>query len=239
MPPDDRDHRDDSQAPSASRERLLTDAGALATYLAECLAPPPLEGAAPVEGPVEGPVEAALRLAGRKPRHAAVLAPLYARDGQPHLIFTRRAADLSTHSGEISFPGGSRDSADSSLAHTALRETHEELGIPQRAITLLGALPATYTVVSNFLVTPYVGWLGEGLPDLRPQASEVAEVIEASLSALDDPAIYHQELWTRDGQTHAVHFFDLSPYRIWGLTGRILRDLLDLLDLLDLAPPRA
>jgi 8-oxo-dGTP pyrophosphatase MutT (NUDIX family) len=212
------------------RELLLADAEALTAWLrARLLAPD-----APPADPIK---DTALlndpRLLGRVPRQAAVLAPLYARDGQPYLLFTQRSADLSTHSGEISFPGGSRDPADRSLAQTALRESHEELGLEPARVTLLGLMPPAYTVVSNFLVTPYVGWLGEGLPALHPQTAEVAEIIEAPLSALDDHLIYHTEQWTRGGVTHAVHFYDFGPYRIWGFTGHLLNDLLALL------PPRA
>ncbi len=227
-----------------SRSALLADATTLTAYLTDRLIPPPpttmparaAQSAAQSAAQGEEPDEAAARalaldprFRGVTPRRAAVLAPLYARDGRPHLLFTRRAATLSKHSGEISFPGGSRDPSDSSLAHTALRETHEELGLDPARVTLLGAMSTEYTVVSNFLVTPYIGWLGEGLPTLRPQVAEVAEVIEAPLSALDDLLIYHEETWTRGGQAHTVHFYDFGPYRIWGFTGRLLNGLLALL----------
>ncbi len=210
-----------------SRVELLEDAEALATYLRLRLTPAHLDLASAM--PDTPPVFQDLRLYGKTPRQAAVLAPLYARDGKPHLLFTLRAAGLSSHSGEISFPGGSRDPGDVSLAHTALRESQEELGLPPTSVALLGAMPPAYTAVSNFLVTPYVGWLGEGLPPLRPQESEVAEVIEAPISALDDHLIYHEEMWSRGGEVHAVHFYDFGPYRIWGFTGRLLHQLLALL----------
>ena len=211
-----------------SRDTLLTDAEALASFLSARLAPPTSE---PTDASFEASSEP--RIIGVAPRFAAVLAPLYARGGEPYLLFTRRSADLHAHSGEISFPGGSRDPSDGSLAQTALRESYEELGLERTRVTLLGALQPAYTVVSNFLVTPYVGWLGEGLPPLRPQLSEVAEVIEAPLSALDDARIYHEELWTRGGIAHAVHFYDFGAYSIWGLTRRLLHQLLAL------QPPRA
>jgi 8-oxo-dGTP pyrophosphatase MutT (NUDIX family) len=211
-----------------TRAALLADAEALAAYLRALLAP--ISAPSPASGDALSSVEP--RWLGRSPRQAAVLAPLYARDGKPYLLFTRRAATLSRHSGEISFPGGSRDPEDTSLAQTALRETEEELGLPASRVTLLGALPPEYTVVSDFLVTPYVGWLGEGLPVLRPQVAEVAEVIEAPMSALDDHLIYHEEMWARGDAVHAIHFYDFGPYRIWGFTGRLLHHLLALL------PPR-
>jgi 8-oxo-dGTP pyrophosphatase MutT (NUDIX family) len=62
-------------------------------------------------------------------RVAAVLAPLYLRDGRPHLLFTRRAATLNAHRGEIAFPGGSHEPTDGALASTALREAEEEIGL--------------------------------------------------------------------------------------------------------------
>ena len=218
---------DDGMDAVPSRFELLEDAEALAAYLRPRLTPTlPNPGPAPSETP---PALPDLRMYGKTPRQAAVLAPLYARDGKPHLLFTVRAVGLSSHSGEISFPGGSRDPDDMTLAQTALRESHEELGLPPTSVSLLGAMPPAYTAVSNFLVTPYVGWLGEGLPPLHPQESEVAEVIEAPISALDDHLIYHEEMWARGGEIHAVHFYDFGPYRIWGFTGRLLHQLLALL----------
>lgn len=221
------DRRDDD-----ARRALLGDADALARYLRPLLTPPPdlasPDGYADLEVTPTGILELGIE-PGPTARHAAVLAPLYARDGEPWLLFTRRATGLSRHSGEISFPGGSRDPADPSLAHTALRETYEELALDTSRVRLLGALPAVYASVSNFIVTTYVGWLGEGLPELAPASGEVAEIIEAPLSALDDPAIFHEELWTRGGVAHPVMFYDYGSYRIWGLTGRLLHHLLSLL----------
>ncbi|HET9111905.1 MAG TPA: CoA pyrophosphatase [Ktedonobacterales bacterium] len=225
---------DDGMEAAPSRIDLLEDAEVLALYLRQRLAPAALDlsfSKAPTMAGLPTTL-ADPRIYGKNPRQAAVLAPLYARDGKPHLLFTLRAAGLSSHSGEISFPGGSRDPEDTSLAHTALRESQEELGLPPSSVALLGAMPPAYTAVSNFLVTPYVGWLGEGLPLLQPQESEVAEVIEAPISALDDHLIYHEEMWSRGGEVHAVHFYDFGAYRIWGFTGRLLHQLLALL------PPR-
>src|SRR5262249_45831303 len=117
-------------------------------------------------------------------REAAVLAPFYVCDGVPCLLFTLRSLDLPSHRGEISFPGGSRDRGDPSLEWTALRETQEELGLDPQRVEVLGPLPPVWAAVSDFLIQPYVGWLGEGLPLLTPNAAEVAEVIEAPLAAL-------------------------------------------------------
>jgi len=197
-----------------SRIELLRHADALTVFLRRALPAAPTSTLAP---------------GAQVARAAAVLAPLYVRDGLPCLLFTQRSQDLSTHRGEISFPGGSRDATDASLEQAALRETREELGLDPAAVDLLGPLPTVFAAVSNFLIQPYVGWLGDGLPMLTPNPREVAEVIEAPLEALAEPAIYHSEIWRRAGADHLIHFYDFGPYRIWGVTAHILRSLLDML----------
>src|SRR5215467_13645470 len=146
------------------RDLLLHDADALTRFLRGQLA------SLPPHTPIE---------AERSARSAAVLAPLYAVAGQPYLLFTKRSGDLPTHKGQISFPGGSRDPADTSLAETALREAKEEIGLEPSQVEILGALTPVYVSVSNFLITPQVGWLGEGLPQLHINPAEVAELIQA------------------------------------------------------------
>jgi 8-oxo-dGTP pyrophosphatase MutT (NUDIX family) len=193
---------------------LLDDAAALMAFLRERL--PTL-------------VPAPLSIGNAVPREAAVLAPFFALGGQPHLLFTVRSQNLTKHRGEISFPGGARDPDDISTEHTALREAEEELGLSRSGVEVLGALPPVFAGVSNFVITPYVGWLGEGRPQLTPNPREVAEVFDAPLSALAEPAIYHSEVWRRFGQAHTIHFYDFGAYRIWGATGRMLRSLLELL----------
>ena len=196
------------------RDLLLHDAGALATFLRAQLA------SLPPYTPLE---------AERTARIAAVLAPLYAIDSQPYLLFTRRSSDLPTHKGQISFPGGSRDPGDASLAETALREAKEEIGLEPSRVEILGALSPVYVSVSNFVITPQVGWLSEGLPPLHSNPAEVAELIQAPVAALADPAIYHAEIWHHLGASHLVHFFDFAPYVIWGATAMMLYSLLSLL----------
>lgn len=197
------------------RATLLVDAAALVDYLRHTLADQPV-----VQPPV-GIVSSA--------RAAAVLAPLYASAGRPHMLFTLRSLDLSRHSGEISFPGGRSDAADTSLEATALRETYEELGVVPNRVEVLGPLPSVFTGVSSYLITPFIGWLGDVLPSLTPSPAEVAEVIDAPLAALADPAIHHSEIWRRGGVEHLIHFYDFGHYRIWGATGHMLHSFLTLL----------
>ena len=199
---------------TTSRAALLSDARMLMPYLRAQLAT-----LAP----------AALAPGAEAARAAGVLAPLYAVAGRPHLLFTVRSRDLSKHKGEISFPGGSRDPGDHSLEETALREAREEIDLDPAGVELLGPLPPVFAAVSNFVITPFVGWLGEGVPTLAPNPAEVAEVIYAPLTALAEPAIYHSELWQRFGTAHLIHFYDFGAYRIWGATARMLHSLFELL----------
>jgi len=159
-------------------------------------------------------------------RVAAVLAPLYLKDGQPHLLLTRRAATLSAHRGEIAFLGGAREPEDAELSHTALREAKEEIGLDPARVTLLGMLEPVVTVVSNFTILPFVGYLPDGPGPLSANPQEVDTILEAPLAALADPLIFHSEEWQRADAAHTVYFFDYGPNRIWGATGRMLVDLL-------------
>jgi 8-oxo-dGTP pyrophosphatase MutT (NUDIX family) len=170
-------------------------------------------------------------LEGERPeaRKAAVLIALFAQDGETHVAFIRRASTLRAHGGEIAFPGGSFEVEDGSPVATALREAHEEIGLAPERVEALGLLQPVFTVVSNFLIVPVVAYLPAGPGQLYVQAGEVAEVLLLPLHALADPAIAHTEIWTRDGVTRPVHFYDYGSLRIWGATGRLLNALLLLL----------
>ena len=169
-------------------------------------------------------------LEGQHPlaRKAAVLLALFDQEDETHLVFIRRATTLRAHSGEIAFPGGAVDADDASSVMTALREAQEEIGLDPARVNVLGILPAVFTVVSNFLITPVVAFLPRGLGTLRLQASEVTELILLPLHGLADPAIMHTEQWTRGGSTRTVYFYDYGSYRIWGATARIVNTLLEL-----------
>lgn len=162
-------------------------------------------------------------------RKASVLLGLFDQNNETHLAFIRRASTLRAHSGEIAFPGGATEVSDVSPIGTALREAQEEIGLEPSRVEVLGIMPPVFTAVSNFLVTPVVGYLPEGPGILRLQMSEVAEIILLPLEGLADPAIYHTEQWVRDGVRHTVYFFDYGSYRIWGATARMLHTLLELL----------
>jgi 8-oxo-dGTP pyrophosphatase MutT (NUDIX family) len=156
-------------------------------------------------------------------RDAAVLAPLYAgADGELHAVFTRRRHDLKRHPGEISFPGGRRD-RDETLVETALREAHEEVGLPPDAVHVLGALEPTPTFVTNYAIYPFVGMIEPGFEWVAEQG-EVEEVLELPLNALRDG--YGERRLVRRGIPFRTPTYEVGGHVIWGATARILGDLL-------------
>ena len=159
---------------------------------------------------------------------AAVLVALYVDGGDLHAVFTRRRHDLRRHAGEISFPGGRRDPEDASLLDTALRETEEEIGLPRDLVRVLGALPPTPTVATNYGVYPFVGLIEPGRPwTLSPR--EVDEVLELRLSELR-AARTRRRLLHR-GIPFRTDVYDISKDAvIWGATARIVGDLLARVD---------
>jgi 8-oxo-dGTP pyrophosphatase MutT (NUDIX family) len=173
-------------------------------------------------------------LAGHRPRTfahqglrpAAVLLPLYERNGEETLLFTRRTDNLEHHRGEISFPGGARHPEDPDLETTALRETEEEMGIAAADVELLGRLDDCYSV-HGYHVVPFVGVFPWPYP-FRINRDEIAAVIEVPVAALRDPAIFSTEDWQHRGRTHPVHFYRYGDHAIWGLTAAMLKQFLEL-----------
>jgi 8-oxo-dGTP pyrophosphatase MutT (NUDIX family) len=162
-------------------------------------------------------------LHGAEPVSAAVLVPLFRADGQTLLVLTRRRADLRRHAGEISFPGGRRDPDDTDLARTALREAQEEIGLDPAQVTLLGELPATSTIATNYLIHPYVASIPAGLGwQLSPH--EVDSVLELPLSAIRAGRTITQ--LQRRGLTFMTDAYVVGEHLIWGATARIIEHLL-------------
>jgi 8-oxo-dGTP pyrophosphatase MutT (NUDIX family) len=154
---------------------------------------------------------------------SAVLVPLFCDPaGSLHAVFTRRRDDLRRHAGEISFPGGRRDAGET-LEQTALREAHEEIGLPPGEVDVIGALAPVGTFVTNYAIYPFVGLIEHGFEWVAHEA-EVAEVLEL---ALDDLAAGHsQKRLVRRGLAFKTDVYEVGPHMVWGATARILADLL-------------
>lgn len=154
------------------------------------------------------------------PTAAGVLAA-FRPDGR--MILTRRASGLRHHAGQIAFPGGKVDPGDDGVIGAALREAHEEVGLPPQQVEVLGCL-APHLTVTGYLMTPVIGLIHG---DYQPvaEAGEVAEVFEVPIAHLADPANYRIEkrLWRDDWRPYRVAPW--GPYYIWGATARVLYGL--------------
>jgi 8-oxo-dGTP pyrophosphatase MutT (NUDIX family) len=158
---------------------------------------------------------------------AAVLVPLYLRDGDLHAVFTRRRDDMRRHPGEISFPGGRQDEDESDLRDTALRESEEEIGLHPDEVELIGALQPTPTIATNYAVYPFVGLIEPGQTWL-PAEAEVAEVLELSLRDLR--AGYDRRRMIRRGVPFRTDTYVVGENLVWGATARMLADLFERMD---------
>jgi len=170
----------------------------------------------------------------RTPALAAVLVPLVMRD-EVTLLLTERTTNLSTHSGQVALPGGRTDDTDRDAADTALREAHEEIGLPRAHVEVLGTLP-TYVTGTAFIITPVVALVKPGFA-LQPNPGEVADVFEVPLSYLMNPAHHRRHEVEFDGvlrQWLSMPYAepagenDSSEAReryIWGATAGMLRNL--------------
>jgi 8-oxo-dGTP pyrophosphatase MutT (NUDIX family) len=168
------------------------------------------------------PADAA-RLTVHGRTQAAVLVPLFLRDGELHVVLTRRRDDMRRHAGEVSFPGGRRDPEDADLRATALRETEEEIGLPSAAVELVGALQPTPTIATDYAVYPFVGLIEPGFA-WAPSAREVAEVLELPLAAIR--AGHGRQRLLRRGVPFRTDVYVVGEHLIWGATARMLGDLL-------------
>jgi len=159
-------------------------------------------------------------------REAAVLAPVLTREGDEHVLFTKRADHLPDHPGQMSFPGGGREPEDADLLATALREADEEVGLRREEADVVGRLDDIRTV-TNYQVRPFVGTVADR--EYVPTDEEVAEVAVLPVDGLTDPGNYESE--RRDHPHYGeirLHFFHVGGYTVWGATANMLVQLLEL-----------
>jgi len=157
---------------------------------------------------------------------AAVLLLLYEKDEEPYILLTKRTNHVTSHKGQISLPGGSREMEDATLTATALREAYEEVGIRREDVEILGLLDDCLTQTSNFVITPVVGFLTYP-PDLAIDPGEVEEAIEVPLSFLQE-AFQDRCNELEEGFCARRLEFLFGDYLIWGATAGILEQFLSL-----------
>jgi 8-oxo-dGTP pyrophosphatase MutT (NUDIX family) len=158
--------------------------------------------------------------------HAAVLIPVYKKDGRYHILFTKRSTKVKNHRGQVAFPGGVRDKEDKTLRDTALRESTEEIGLKPKDVEVLGELDDEITTTSNFIVTPFVGLIPYPYRFTRSKA-EVEKLIRVPLAALLEKNNIRPDIETLDGGIVVDSFsYYYKGFIIWGATARILTKLL-------------
>lgn len=167
-------------------------------------------------------------------RESAVAVVLYKNGSQIDCLLTQRPDYEGKHGGQVSFPGGKRDESDLDLEETARRECYEEVGIPIEKGVLLGELTEVYIPVSQFLVKPFV-YFHEELPELIPDAREVAEILSFPLFDLKkEELISSMEIHLPDGTIYRnIPYFDLANKKVWGATALILSEIREIMLAID------
>lgn len=156
---------------------------------------------------------------------AGILVPVTDDTGNPEMIFTLRSANLSTHSGQVAYPGGKRDVGDLSLAATALRETHEEIGLPPDQVEIISPLSQVMSL-HGILVSPYVGVVPEGYP-LEPNPGEIDSIFQVPLSFFLEDRRERTDAIPFQNQTIHVPCYRWGRYQIWGLSAVVLVEFLN------------
>lgn len=189
------------------------------------------------------------RLAGYAPRQlaldypeAGILVPVTDDPRNPEIVFTLRSANLNTHRGQVAFPGGKRDVTDPSLAATALRETHEEIGLPPDQVRVVAPLSQ---VMSRYgiLVTPYVGVIPDDHP-LTANPREIESIFRVPLEFFLEDKRERTDALDFLNHTFYVPCYRWERYEIWGLSAVVLVDFLNAvydvgIDLLEPPAPKS
>lgn len=158
---------------------------------------------------------------------SAVLMPFFERDGRIHLLFTRRTGQVARHKGQVSFPGGVKEPGDITLLNTALRESAEEVGLDPGVVEILGVLDDVPTVSTEYVITPYVGFLNRP-PAIELCREEVDCVFDVPLDKLLERGALHDECIEVEGVPRKVMAYRHDGHVIWGATARIVRQFTDI-----------
>lgn len=170
------------------------------------------------------PNAAAGRQTGSFLKQASVLVLFTEHHDNPEIIFTLRAAHLSNHPGEVAFPGGMWEPGDTSLLDTALRESHEEIGLSPSFVKLLGSCEPR-TTYAGVRVTPFVGVIPADV-ELNPQLAELDAIFHVPLAAFRAGIQTRTDFFTNGGRSYHVPAYHHQGYEIWGLTAAITSELL-------------
>jgi len=158
-------------------------------------------------------------------RKSGVLVLFYQKDNEPHIVLIQRPIYEGTHSGQIAFPGGKVEESDRDIVHTALREANEEVGVVMEDVEVIGQLSDVYIPVSNFLVSPVIGFV-DYTPSFIAEEREVAEIIELELKFLTHiKKLNLDNIKLSNGLKLKVPTFQFNQKTIWGATALMLNEL--------------
>ena len=180
-------------------------------------------------------------VAGEDLIRSAVLVPLFEKSGEYHLLFTQRTEKMSSHKGQMSFPGGRWQDGET-LQDTALRESWEEIGLKPEDVEVLGELDEATTLSSGYAICPFVGIIPYPY-DFEINPDEVEEIVEVPMSALGDTSCYRavdspgmgnankyrQLARFYEGRPSMAWFYEYDSHVIWGATARIVKSFLELI----------
>lgn len=160
----------------------------------------------------------------QNPRLAGVLALFYPVNNIPHLVLMKRNVYEGVHSGQISLPGGQKEEIDIDLVATALRETHEEIGVAPEIVEVLGSLTRVFIPPSNFLVQPVVG-VAKNRPAFVPDLKEVDELVEVPFHVFLDTSNFKETSVFARSLEMKVPAFHVQNEIIWGATAMMIAEL--------------
>jgi 8-oxo-dGTP pyrophosphatase MutT (NUDIX family) len=161
-------------------------------------------------------------------KHAGVLVPIFRQGGDYMILFTKRTNKLEHHKGQISFPGGSVDEEDNSVRDTALREAREEIGLLKEDVEILGRIDDTMTVVSDFIVHPFVGLIPYPY-DFTINTDEVARLIKVPLKAFHPENSGKGASFEFEDKTYRTPTYEYDGDVIWGATARIMEIFINII----------
>jgi len=158
---------------------------------------------------------------------AAVLCPLFIHEGEAYLVLIKRSQQLKHHKGEISFPGGVRESSDNSLLDTCLRETKEEIGIQAEDITIIGRLDEVDTT-TGFLVSPFLGLIPHPCR-FHLNYQEVEHLLIVPITKFTDISCQYNFYYFNGKQLFSLVAYHINNQVIWGATARVIEQLVTIL----------
>ena len=159
------------------------------------------------------------------PKKSAVLILLFPQNEVVKTILIVRPVYEGVHSGQVAFPGGKFEETDVDLKQTALRETFEEIGVDPNKVNVIGKLTDLYINPSNFLVSPFIGYMNE-YPEFTIDSHEVQKIVPYTLFELNNEAIRSEkEITFSEGFTLKTPYYDIEGLTVWGATAMMISEL--------------